>query len=135
MRDQDDREEDEGAEDEGADGLDDGRNPDGCCLGATCLNPHPHHLAYECFDVEMAEAGYDVDPAEVARQRRAVAHGTGNATDELKRKAAAGDPAAVRELITTVDQLETQVLELQEEIAVERDERHYRAGVHPRGIA
>lgn len=30
--------------------------PDGCCLGAACLNPHPYHLASECFDLEMAEA-------------------------------------------------------------------------------
>lgn len=30
--------------------------PEGCCLGTACLNPHPYHLACECFDAEMAEA-------------------------------------------------------------------------------
>ena len=27
-----------------------------CCLGSDCLNPHPYHFSYECFDLEMAEA-------------------------------------------------------------------------------
>ena len=27
-----------------------------CCLGKDCLNPHPYHFAFECFDLEMAEA-------------------------------------------------------------------------------
>lgn len=32
-----------------------------CCLGADCLNPHPYHFAYECFDEEMAEAAMSGD--------------------------------------------------------------------------
>jgi len=56
VSDDDDRYEDEEL-DEGNDFDDDPdlTHADGCCLGAACLNPHPYHLAYECFDLEMAE--------------------------------------------------------------------------------
>lgn len=37
-------------------------------------------------------------------------------TDELKRKAAAGDPAAIRTLITPVDQLEGQEARAREQL-------------------
>lgn len=30
-----------------------------CCLGSACLNPHPYHLASECFDLEMAKATHE----------------------------------------------------------------------------
>lgn len=36
--------------------------PEGCCLGTDCCNPHLYHLAYECFDAEMAEAAMGPGP-------------------------------------------------------------------------
>jgi hypothetical protein len=36
--------------------LEDDVDSEGCCLGSACLNPHPYHLAYECFNIEMAVA-------------------------------------------------------------------------------
>lgn len=41
-------------------------DPEGCCLGSACLNPHPYHLVYECFDLEMAEASMS-DPEQDPR--------------------------------------------------------------------
>lgn len=31
----------------------------GCCMGTECLHPDPYHLAYECFDAEMARAYHE----------------------------------------------------------------------------
>ena len=42
------------------------RDGDGCCLGSECLNPHPYHLAAECFDLEMARALMGDDDAEAS---------------------------------------------------------------------
>ena len=39
------------------------RDMDTCCLGEDCLNPHPYHLASECFDLEMAQAAMSEDPS------------------------------------------------------------------------
>lgn len=41
---------------ESSDWQDDEDDPRMCCMGDACLNPHPHHTAAECFDLEMAQA-------------------------------------------------------------------------------
>lgn len=57
FEDADDEHDDEPDYDEDPDVVD----PEKCCLGSDCLNPHPYHLASECFDLEMAKAVMDGD--------------------------------------------------------------------------